>query len=176
MAERARPSLKLPTTADAKATHRKCHSLNLFDEMREAVRASVHGDGGDANRDPSPTMAGGPTESAPRTPDGPTRGGTAREASGDLVSNFACAGIIPFDKDGFWLCKQSVNGKKVWADFGGKREGGESAWETARREAREEGGVELERYTHGPIYHPESRSQAVLFLAEVTKEPRATER
>lgn len=176
MAERARPSLKLPTTADAKATHRKCHSLNLFDEMREAVRASVHGDGGDANRDPSPTVAGGPTESAPRTPDRPTRGGTAREASGDLVSNFACAGIIPFDKDGFWLCKQSVNGKKVWADFGGKREGGESAWETARREAREEGGVELERYTHGPIYHPESRSQAVLFLAEVTKEPRATER
>ena len=65
-----------------------------------------------------------------------------RGASDDVQASDArvpddclCAGVIPYDASGFWLCKMRSNNKEVWADFGGKRgPSDENAWATARRD------------------------------------------
>ena len=61
-----------------------------------------------------------------------------------LPPTFKSAGIIPYNKDGFWLGLERRGGTTdTWSDFGGKPEAGENAWETAFRECKEEAGIDL---------------------------------
>ena len=66
---------------------------------------------------------------------------------GQLDGRITAAGIIPVTADGLWFCQMRMpKGPPVYADFGGKRDPGDrSLWDTAVREAREEGGLD---YTH----------------------------
>ena len=82
------------------------------------------------------------------------------------------AGVIPFSGDGFWLAVM----REGHADFGGKRKEGETeAWDTARREMEEEGGLRLTQYER-TTFHPESKGKAVFFYAPTDKAPVVAER
>ena len=91
------------------------------------------------------------------------------------VDSCLSAGVIPYDATGFWLCKMRSNNGEVWADFGGKREAGETAWDTARREAKEEGGLVLEGPAPAPLFHPDHPAKAAFFLVETSQPPRVNE-
>ncbi|WP_248924607.1 NUDIX hydrolase [Paenibacillus hamazuiensis] len=53
------------------------------------------------------------------------------------------AGCTIFDESGRILLVHQTCGRKKWALPGGATEGGESAWEAAVRECREEIGIEV---------------------------------
>ena len=57
---------------------------------------------------------------------------------------YASAGIIPYSSQGFWLARMS----KGWSDFGGKKEPGDGndPWATARRECKEESGLDAPNF------------------------------
>ena len=83
------------------------------------------------------------------------------------TTTYKTAGVIPFSGDGFWLALM----KEGHADFGGKRNRDETeAWETARREMAEEGGLRLKQYEQ-MTFHPESKSKAVFFYAHTDVAP-----
>ena len=66
----------------------------------------------------------------------------ARAQSADPA--YASAGIIPYSSQGFWLARMS----KGWSDFGGKKEPGDGndPWTTARRECKEESGLDAPNF------------------------------
>ena len=86
------------------------------------------------------------------------------------ASNFKSAGVLLYDNGGFWLGKETKRNKKnqmqsLWCDYGGKREGTEKPFETARRECKEECGIDINDYTLTEmIYHPSSNSKHVIFM------------
>ena len=91
-----------------------------------------------------------------------------RLSSSSLPSSYCAAGIIPYNKNGFWLGFE----EKGWTDFGGKIEKGDgNAWETALRECKEEAGIDLGNIhlTRSPIYH--SGSKSVIFWVETDAIP-----
>ncbi len=61
-----------------------------------------------------------------------------------LDKSVVAAGVILVQGGGLWLSRQTMPGAApVLADLGGKKERGETLWDTAVRELREEGGVDL---------------------------------
>ena len=61
-----------------------------------------------------------------------------------LDESVVAAGVILVQGGGLWLSRQTMPGAApVLADLGGKKERGETLWDTAVRELREEGGVDL---------------------------------
>ena len=61
-----------------------------------------------------------------------------------LDKNVAAAGVILVQGGGLWLSRQTMPGAApVLADLGGKKQQSETLWDTAVRELREEGGVDL---------------------------------
>ena len=91
-----------------------------------------------------------------------------------LPPTFKSAGVIPYNKDGFWLGLERRGGATgTWSDFGGKPEAGENAWEAAVRECKEEAGIDLSdvHLCRPPIFHPESAMQSVIFWVETDAVP-----
>ena len=91
-----------------------------------------------------------------------------------LPPTFKSAGIIPYNKDGFWLGLERRKGAhNTWSDFGGKPKALENAWETAFRECKEEGGIDLcdILLRRPPIFHPDSATQSVIFWVETDAVP-----
>ena len=94
-----------------------------------------------------------------------------------LPIDYKCAGVIPFNDDGFWLAEMKLG----YSDFGGKREKEsstglwEAPWSTARRELAEEGGITITACPEW-TYHPESKAQNVVFYAETCEEPSPNEK
>jgi len=85
------------------------------------------------------------------------------------------ASVIVDDTACVLLVKHNY-GEHNWELPGGRGEPGESIEETARREAREETGIELEivRLT-GAYWEPEASAHHFVFLARALGEPRATD-
>ena len=87
------------------------------------------------------------------------------------INGFKSAGVLLYTDEGFWMGlerKQRKNKKfeEYWCDFGGKREGDETAFETAQRECLQECGVDISKLTfeHYPVYHPDSHSKHAVFI------------
>ena len=87
------------------------------------------------------------------------------------INGFKSAGVLLYTDEGFWMGlerKQRKNKKveEYWCDFGGKREGDETPFETAQRECKQECGVDISELTleHEPVYHPDSHSKHALFI------------
>lgn len=87
------------------------------------------------------------------------------------INGFKSAGVLLYTDEGFWMGlerKQRKNKKfeEYWCDFGGKREGDESPFETAQRECKQECGIDISELTleHEPVYHPDSHSKHALFI------------
>ena len=90
------------------------------------------------------------------------------------------AGVLLMADNGVWLALQTVNGKSLLGDLGGKKERGENLWQAAVREAFEEGGVDLsgvrltspEQVYYG-AKHTGERSYAFFFVP-ATSAPQPT--
>tara|TARA_Y100000114_G_scaffold2188_1_gene1803 strand:- start:479 stop:3727 length:3249 start_codon:yes stop_codon:yes gene_type:complete len=87
------------------------------------------------------------------------------------INGFKSAGVLLYSDEGFWmgLERKLRKNKKVeeyWCDFGGKREGDETPFETALRECKQECGVDISnlRLEHDPVYHPDSHSKHAVFI------------
>jgi hypothetical protein len=102
------------------------------------------------------------------------------EAS-DRIKSFQCddfkgAGVIFYNENGFYLGYEvKTKNKRTtehWVDFGGKRTGLETPFQTASREALEECGIDISErvLSQQPVYHPESNSKYVFFFVH-EKEP-----
>lgn len=90
--------------------------------------------------------------------------GTHLEIVRQLPTEFKSASIVPYHEDGYWLGLE----KAKWVDFGGKREGRE----TATRELLEETGLDLRdaALSRPPIYMPLSKQ--VIFTVKTRDVPR----
>ena len=91
----------------------------------------------------------------------------------NAVRSFNSAGVILYNSRGYWLGFERRNGQRFWTDYGGKRQGTESAWETAMRECQEEAGVDVSKclLKRAPDFHCESKSKHVLFWVETDMRP-----
>eukprot|EP00966_Prymnesium_polylepis_P000522 12028-Prymnesium_polylepis.1 len=175
----ADPPLNEPTMSGAAMLCQEAMQFVSQASAAEPVSSPQLDPSGDTAQNDHPTEDQTMDE-APRAAKRPAtaQGGRPKAARTEKnVEQFSCAGVIPYDDEGFWLCKvqHGRDKEEVWVDFGGKREGSETAWATAQREMREEGELQLTAYSDGPIYHPESKSQAVFFLAKTAHAPRANE-
>ena len=87
---------------------------------------------------------------------------------------YASAGVIPYNSKGFWMARM----EKGWCDFGGKKEESDAnnSWATARRECKEESGLDLQRSEAGTT--PTSARCHVVYGAwtSIDPEPPAAER
>jgi len=99
-----------------------------------------------------------------------------------LPMDFKAAGIIPYNRvDGrYYLAmarkkRGEADSDVVWSDFGGKREAGENAWQTAVRELREEGGIDLSHVnlTRPPVrMAKQGQTDYIVFVVETLERPR----
>ena len=101
-----------------------------------------------------------------------------RRANSDEIKTTApegwkSAGIIPCTPLGMWFGRErhAKSGSPRIVDFGGKREGNETPWETAVRECKEESGIDLSNAVleHEPSYHPKGKH--VLFFVKTDQKP-----
>lgn len=90
------------------------------------------------------------------------------------ISDFKSAGVLLYSDEGFWMgCEEKLNKKKkkerYWCDYGGKREGLEKPFDTARRECKEECGIDIGDYTleNYPVYHPDGKSKHVVYMIRI---------
>lgn len=106
---------------------------------------------------------------------GPTQAALARDAEFKRVDfvTFRSAGVILYNKHGYWLGLQRSKGAQHWVDYGGERRGGEVAWETAVRECRERAGVDVESCVlhRKADFHCESQAKHVVFWVETDSAP-----
>ena len=96
-----------------------------------------------------------------------------KECKDVRIKGFQSAGVMLYNSRGYWLGFERSNGKRVWTDYGGKRQGHETAWETAVRECKEEAGVDISKckLKRPPDFHSESAAKHVLFWVETDLQP-----
>ena len=96
-----------------------------------------------------------------------------RECKGIDVKGFHSAGVMLYNSRGYWMGFERGGGKRVWTDYGGKRQGNETAWETAVRECKEEAGVDIRecKLKRPPDFHSDSKARHVLFWVETDLQP-----
>ena len=89
------------------------------------------------------------------------------------IKDFSSAGVILYNTRGYWLGFERTGGKRFWTDYGGKRECGESAWETAVRECKEEVGIDISECVlkRAPDFQSDSQAKHVIFWVEVDATP-----
>ena len=89
------------------------------------------------------------------------------------IKDFNSAGVILYNSRGYWLGFERTGGKRFWTDYGGKREGEESAWETAVRECKEEAGIDISECVlkRAPDFQSDSQAKHVLFWIEADATP-----
>ena len=88
-------------------------------------------------------------------------------------NTFKSAGAILYNSNGYWLGLERKTGSLKWSDYGGKREGDETAWQTAVRECKEEAGVDISQciLKRAPDFHRDSNSKHVVFWVETNQLP-----
>ena len=106
------------------------------------------------------------------------------DAHNELVatvdSSLLSAGILPVSTEGVWMCAMQEKSEMVWADYGGKKmHTDRTLWDTAVREAKEEGGWDFARSklkstSQIITLHNSRGAYHVLFLVPTTKSPRKT--
>ena len=74
---------------------------------------------------------------------------------------FHSAGVILYNARGYLLGYERRKGKCTWTDYGGKRKGDETPWETAVRECKEEASIDISscRLKHAPDVHSDSHAK-----------------
>ena len=78
-----------------------------------------------------------------------------------------------YNSRGYWLGFERSKGKLGWTDYGGKRQGDETAWETAVRECKEEAGIDVSecKLKRPPDFHAGSAAKHVLYWVETDQRP-----